>query len=161
MGPLQQPLVGQSIPCHRRHLQQQMEVIGHQTVAKNPTTREILLHPQLHPERLAFPRPKYEPPVHHSRDAVVNGRFRHRILSVQHPADEALGPLGGSGERAIDEVSGGSDDVRGREPIRPDAGWRWFSAACFGLAAGYNGRHVHQAPRPAGIVTGHAHPASG
>ncbi|MEX1116951.1 MAG: hypothetical protein WEB53_17015, partial [Akkermansiaceae bacterium] len=39
----------------------------------------------MHPERLAFPFREHKAPIHHPRNAVVNHRFRSRILPISQP----------------------------------------------------------------------------
>ncbi|MEX1049378.1 MAG: hypothetical protein WED15_07610 [Akkermansiaceae bacterium] len=52
---LQQQLVAQPTLRHRRDFQQDMEMVGHDAVRQNPAAGKVLIHPQIHPERLAFP----------------------------------------------------------------------------------------------------------
>ena len=84
--PLQQLGIGQRHLRPRRHLQQDVEMIAHQAVSENPATRKILHHPHVNAELLLILRRKGKAPVHHPRNAVVDGRFFLRIRPRNNPS---------------------------------------------------------------------------
>ena len=74
---------------HRRHFQQQVDVVAHQAVGQHPAAREVLIHPHQGAELLLLVLPERKPPLHHPRDAVVKHRLHLRILPRGKPAFSA------------------------------------------------------------------------
>ena len=84
--PLKQLLIRNATLRHRRHFQQEMEVVGHQAIRQHPATRELLAHAHQHPEMLPFIHLQHELPPHDPAEAVVDHRFRPRILPRHRPS---------------------------------------------------------------------------
>jgi hypothetical protein len=63
-----------------------VEVIGHQAIRKHPTARELFTEPHDHPEMLPFRHVQQKAPTIDPADAVVERRFRRRVLPSSHPS---------------------------------------------------------------------------
>lgn len=64
-------LVGRTIVRRRRHLQEQVEVIVHQTISCNPAAGKFLTNPYEGAKRFLLIGPQDKFTLHHSRNAVV------------------------------------------------------------------------------------------
>jgi hypothetical protein len=77
---LEQFLVGNATFQHRRHFQQEVEMVGHDSVGENPTARKVLLRLHERPELFALKVRKHESAVYHARYAVVDRRLLRGTL---------------------------------------------------------------------------------
>lgn len=67
-------------------------MIRHQTIRKHPTTRELLALPHQHPEMLPLRHVQQKATAIDPADAVVERRFRRRVLPSSHPSPAIVHP---------------------------------------------------------------------